>query len=99
MRHVLRVGLIAASMAAAALVAATPASAAPTGCSANPLTPNGGYSYCSSGTGWHQVNILCRVNPWYTYWWGGPQAPAGQLSIGYCNPGETRVSLSYSTGG
>jgi hypothetical protein len=99
MRLVARVGLIAASVAAAAFVAATPAAAAPTGCTTGALNPNGGFSYCSGGTGWHQVNILCRVNPYYTYWWGGPKVGPGDLSIGYCNSGETRVSLSYSTGG
>jgi hypothetical protein len=98
MRRVLRLGLIAVSAAAALFVAATPASAVPTGCVSGALTPNGAFSYCSGGTGWHRISVLCRVNPYYTYWWGGPVVGPGQISTVYCNPNETRVDYVILTG-
>lgn len=99
MRHVLRMCVLAVSAAAAVFVATTPAAAVPVGCYTATLSPNGGYSYCSAGPGWHRVNLLCRVNPSYAWWHGGPAVGAGQQSIAYCNPGETRIDITISKGG
>lgn len=88
----------ATALASAGMLVATttPAAAAPTGCeSGTNLAHNAAYSYCSGGSGTHQVVVSCTGNHMVF----GPRVRAGKESWAQCdkysdwyNPGKWWVT-------
>ncbi|MGW5160093.1 hypothetical protein ACWEPN_31850 [Nonomuraea wenchangensis] len=80
----------AATLSGSALIAAavvtgvaTPAHALPDSCSISYQSDGSINSYCSSGTGYHQILVsYCFVNPWVNYCGSdtGQKAPVGATS-------------------
>ncbi|NRQ39154.1 hypothetical protein HII36_46130 [Nonomuraea sp. NN258] len=85
----MKVRRAAATLSGSALIAAavvtgvaTPAHALPDSCSIS-YSDSSYHSYCSTGTGYHQILVsYCFVNPWVNYCGSvaGQKAPVGATS-------------------